>query len=61
MLEQVTCLAESFLCFACGLNLQSASQVQLSGEMEPQFSVDIETNLHDLQLMDYYEEEYMNE
>ena len=61
LLEQVICLAESFLCFACGLNLPTASQVQLSGAMEPHFSVDIETNLHDLQLMDYYEEEYMNE
>ena len=61
LLEQVTCLADSFSCFACGLGLPTASQVQLSGVFEPHFSVDLETSLHDLQIMDYYEEEYMNE
>ena len=61
MLEQVTCLAESYLCLACGLNLPTASHVQLCGVIEPQFSVDIETSLHELQMMDYYEGEFMNE
>ena len=61
LLEQVTCLAESYLCLACGLNLPTASHVQLSGVIEPQFSVDIETSLHELQMMDYYEGEFMNE
>ena len=61
LLEQVICLSESYLCLACGLSLPTASHVQLSGVIEPQFSVDIETSLHELQMMDYYEEEFMNE
>ena len=59
LLEEVTCLSETYSCHACGLRLPSASDLRWSG-IEPQFTVEIETSLHELQEMEYYEE-YMNE
>ena len=59
LLEEVTCLSESYSCFACDLSLPSASHLQWSG-IEPQFTVVLETSLHDHQEFEYYEE-YTNE
>ena len=59
LLEEVTCLSESYSCFACNLSLPSASHLQWSG-IEPQFTVSLETSLHDHQEFEYYEE-YENE
>lgn len=59
LLEAVTCLSESYLCSACNLSLPSASHLQWSG-VEPQFTVSLETSLHDHQQFEYYEE-YMND
>ena len=53
LLEDVTCLSESFSCFACELSLQSASQLQWSA-IEPQFTVVLETSLHEHQEFEYY-------
>ena len=59
LLEEVTCLSESYSCHACGLSLPSASHLRWSG-IEPQFTVVLETSLHEHQEFEYYEE-YMNE
>ena len=59
LLEEVTCLSESYSCHACGLSLPSASHLRWSG-FEPQFTVVLETSLHEHQEFEYYEE-YMNE
>ena len=59
LFEEVTCLTESFSCDACGLRLSSVSDVLWSG-IEPNFTVVVETSLHEHQEREYYEE-YMNE
>lgn len=59
LVEEVTCRSESFSCQACGLRLPSVSHLYWSG-IEPQFTVTLETSLHDHQELEYYEE-YMNE
>ena len=59
LLEEVNGLSESFSCHACGLSLPSAPHLRWSG-IEPQFTVALETSLHELQILEYYEE-YMNE
>ena len=57
--EEVTVLAETYACYACGLNLPTASHLRWSG-IEPQFIIVLETDLHEQQEFEYYEE-YMNE
>ena len=57
--QEVTCLSEAFVCYACELKLQGASHLQWSG-IEPQFTVFAETSLHEQQEFEYYDE-YMNE
>ena len=59
LLEEVTASTQSFSCAACGLRLPSASHVRWS-DIEPQFTVVLETSLHELQELEYYNE-YMNE
>ena len=59
LFENVTGLTESFVCYVCGLELPSVSHVRWSG-IEPQFTVILETSLHEHQEFEYYEE-YMNE
>ncbi len=55
LVEEVTNLAESFSCFACGLILPNASHLQWSG-LEPQFTVVIETSLQEHHQYEYYDE-----
>ena len=59
LLQEVTGLSESYSCHACGLILPSASHLRWSG-IDPQFTVLVETSLHELQEFDYYDD-YMNE
>jgi len=59
LVEEVTCRSESFSCQACELRLPSPSHLHWSG-IEPQFTVTLETSLHEHQEFEYYEE-YMNE
>ncbi len=59
LFEEVTGLTESFSCHACGLSLPSVSHVRWSG-IEPNFTVVLETSLHEHQEFEYYDE-YMNE
>ena len=57
---EMTGHAEDFECWACGLRLPTPSHLHWSG-IPPQFVVTVETSLHDLQVFDYYHDEYMNE
>lgn len=57
--EEVTCLSESYECYACALKLPEPSHLLWSG-IEPQFTVSVETSLHEQQEFEYYDE-YMNE
>ena len=57
---EMTGHAEDFACGACGLRLPTPRHLHWAG-IEPQFAVTEETSLHDLQIFDYYQEEYMNE
>ena len=59
LLEEMTCLAESYSCHACKLSLPSVGHLRWSG-IEPYFTAVLETSLHELQELEYYEE-YMNE
>lgn len=60
LLEDVTILSQSYYCRACGLNLPTLAHLQCAG-IEPQFTVPEETDLHQHQEFDYYEDEYNNE
>ena len=57
---EITGHAENFECWACGLKLPTPSHLHWSG-IQPQFVTTLETSLHDLQMFDYYHDEYMNE
>ena len=59
LFEEVTAWTESFVCYACELKLTNASQIRWSG-IEPQFTDIVETDLHEQQQFEYYDE-YMNE
>ena len=59
LFEEVTAWTESFICYACGLKLTNASQIRWAG-IEPQFTDIVETDLHEQQQFEYYDE-YMNE
>ena len=59
LVEEITGLAETFVCFACELKLSNISEIRWSG-IEPNFTSEVATNLHELQEMEYYME-YMNE
>ena len=59
LVEEIRGMTEAFVCYACGLRLSNLSEIRWSG-IEPNFTAEASTSLHELQEMEYYME-YMNE